>query len=110
MLTAISRYGGRTEPDLASIVEGCRRHGQLVQGPHMAAFEDAFSEYLGSGRAVAAPFGRMAFYYILKALQLPEGSEIIFPALTFWVMPGCGSCSPMSTRGRLRSMWNRCGG
>jgi dTDP-4-amino-4,6-dideoxygalactose transaminase len=29
----------------------------------------------------------MAFYYILKALDLPAGSEIILPALTFWVMP-----------------------
>ena len=29
----------------------------------------------------------MAFYYILKALDLPPAAEIIFPALTFWVMP-----------------------
>jgi dTDP-4-amino-4,6-dideoxygalactose transaminase len=29
----------------------------------------------------------MAFYYILRALALPPGSEIIFPALTFWVIP-----------------------
>jgi dTDP-4-amino-4,6-dideoxygalactose transaminase len=29
----------------------------------------------------------MAFYYILKALDLPVGSEIILPALTFWVVP-----------------------
>ena len=29
----------------------------------------------------------MAFYYLLEALQLPKGSEIIFPALTFWVIP-----------------------
>jgi dTDP-4-amino-4,6-dideoxygalactose transaminase len=37
--------------------------------------------------AVAASYGRMAFYYILKALDLPAGSEIILPALTFWVVP-----------------------
>src|SRR6202158_605387 len=29
----------------------------------------------------------MAFYYILKALELPPGSEIVLPALTFWVVP-----------------------
>ena len=29
----------------------------------------------------------MAFYYILKALELPVGSEIVLPALTFWVVP-----------------------
>lgn len=37
--------------------------------------------------AIAASYGRMAFYYILKALNLPRDSEIIFPALTFWVVP-----------------------
>jgi perosamine synthetase len=29
----------------------------------------------------------MAFFYILEALDLPAGGEIVFPALTFWVMP-----------------------
>jgi dTDP-4-amino-4,6-dideoxygalactose transaminase len=29
----------------------------------------------------------MAFYYILKTLDFPRNSEIIFPALTFWVVP-----------------------
>jgi dTDP-4-amino-4,6-dideoxygalactose transaminase len=29
----------------------------------------------------------MAFFYILKAMQLPPGSEIVLPALTFWVVP-----------------------
>jgi dTDP-4-amino-4,6-dideoxygalactose transaminase len=36
---------------------------------------------------VCAAYGRMAFYYMLKALDLPIGSEIIFPSLTFWVVP-----------------------
>src|SRR5947199_9804138 len=35
----------------------------------------------------SASYGRMAFYYTLKALDLPRDSEIIFPALTFWVVP-----------------------
>src|SRR5258705_2168951 len=37
--------------------------------------------------AITASYERMAFYYILAALDLPPGSEIIFPALTFWVVP-----------------------
>src|SRR5206468_629636 len=32
-------------------------------------------------------YGRMALYFILKALNIPAGSEIIVPALTFWVVP-----------------------
>ena len=35
----------------------------------------------------SASYGRMAFYYTLKALDLPRDSEIIFPALTFWAVP-----------------------
>lgn len=29
----------------------------------------------------------MALFFILKSMQFPEGSEIIVPALTFWVVP-----------------------
>src|SRR5205085_3350815 len=58
-----------------------------VEGPAVAEFEERFADYHGTAHAVAASFGRMAFYYILRALDLPEGSEIIFPALTFWVVP-----------------------
>ena len=29
----------------------------------------------------------MALYFILKAMEFPPGSEIIVPALTFWVVP-----------------------
>ena len=37
--------------------------------------------------AIAASYGRMAFYYILKALDLPPGPRSSLPALTFWVVP-----------------------
>ena len=87
MLTAISRYGVRIPQNLGKIVAHCRKRGELARGPFIAHFEDALSAYLGSGRAVSASFGRMAFFYILKAFQLPAGAEIIVPALTFWVIP-----------------------
>lgn len=87
MLSAISRYGGRFVPNLDDVVEECRRHGQLSQGPCIAAFEDALARRLGGGRASTTSYGRMAAYYIFKALALPRGSEIVFPALTFWVVP-----------------------
>ena len=41
----------------------------------------------GHVRAVSTEYGRMALYFILKALDIPAGSEIIVPALTFWVVP-----------------------
>jgi dTDP-4-amino-4,6-dideoxygalactose transaminase len=87
MLTAISRYGARVFPGTEDIVGRCLARGEFIQGPQIAEFEDAFARRAGSGIAVSAAYGRMAFYYILKALDLPSGSEIIVPSLTFWVVP-----------------------
>lgn len=87
MLTAISRYGVRTVPGTDEIVRQCERRGGLIQGPQIEQFERAFETRLGSGRAIATSYGRMAFFHILRALDLPAGSEIIIPALTFWVIP-----------------------
>jgi dTDP-4-amino-4,6-dideoxygalactose transaminase len=89
MLTAISRYGTRVPPEAADIIRECRQRGQLVQGPHRAAFEDEFARFLGQGhvRSVSMEYGRMGLLYILQSMQFPAGSEIIVPALTFWVVP-----------------------
>ena len=87
MLTAISRYGARVLPNTEELAADCKARGEFIQGPQIAEFERAFEQRAGSGTAISAAYGRIAFYYILKALDLPAGSEIIFPALTFWVVP-----------------------
>jgi len=89
MLTAVSRYGARVLPDTEQIVAGCKARGEFIQGPHIAQFEAAFARRAGlpPAHAIAASYGRMAFSYILAALDLPPGSEIVLPALTFWVIP-----------------------
>jgi dTDP-4-amino-4,6-dideoxygalactose transaminase len=87
MLNAISRYGARFVPDFEDVVDRCRTKGTLVEGPEIAAFEDAFAARHSGGFATATSYGRMAAYHILKALDLPAGSEVVFPALTFWVVP-----------------------
>jgi len=88
MLKAISRYGPRVIPNTMQIVSDLQKRGQFVEGPHVAQFEDAFAARLGPGvHAASASYGRMAFYYILKAMDFPRGSEIVLPALTFWVIP-----------------------
>src|SRR5581483_9473283 len=83
----ISRYGARVFHETEDIVAGCKRRGEFIRGPQIQEFEQALARYVGGGTAVTAAYGRMAFYYILKALDLPAGSEIIFPSLTFWVVP-----------------------
>jgi perosamine synthetase len=89
VLTAISRYGARVLPDTEQIIAGCKARDEFIQGPHIAQFEAAFARRTGvpAAHAITASYGRMAFYYILKSLDLPPGSEIILPALTFWVVP-----------------------
>jgi len=87
MLRAFSRYGARVLPNTEQIVATCRARGELVEGPATACFEAAFAAKFGGGTAVSTSYGRMAFLYILRALALPPGSEIVFPALTFWVVP-----------------------
>jgi dTDP-4-amino-4,6-dideoxygalactose transaminase len=87
MVAAICRYGVRVAPDTDRIIRECRKSGHLVEGPQIAEFEQAFARRLGGGYASSASLGRMAFYYILKALDLPRDSEIVIPALTFWVVP-----------------------
>src|SRR5882672_4967743 len=88
-LTAISRYGARVLPNTEQLVAGCKARGEFIQGPQIARFEAAFAQRAGAepSHAIATSYGRMAFYYILSALELPRGSEIILPALTFWVVP-----------------------
>jgi dTDP-4-amino-4,6-dideoxygalactose transaminase len=87
MVTPVSRYGPRVVPNTMQTIGALEKSGELIEGPHIAKFEAAFSERVLGRRAIAASYGRMAFFYILKALQFPAGSEVIFPALTFWVMP-----------------------
>ena len=87
MLSAIPRYGARIIPNTEQTIAAVRARGQLVEGPHIAEFEKAFAARMGASHAVATSYGRMAFLYLLDALQLPPGSEIILPALTFWVIP-----------------------
>ena len=84
---AISRYGVRVPARLDEIIENCRRSSTLTQGPDIERFERAFEARAGQGTAIATSYGRMAFYHILRALELPAGSEIVLPALTFWVIP-----------------------
>jgi perosamine synthetase len=88
VLTAISRYGPRVIPNTIEIIAELGQRGQLIEGPHVTRFERAFAARLGPDiHAISTSYGRMAFSYILQAMDFPKGSEIVMPALTFWVIP-----------------------
>ncbi len=88
-MAAIARFGTRVVPELQQIIQECRSRNQLVEGPYVEQFEEAFRDYLGAGhvRTCSTEYGRMALYFILKSMDLPAGAEVIVPALTFWVVP-----------------------
>ena len=75
MLTAISRYGVRAAPDIDHIIRRCRERGQLVQGPHIEAFEQAFDMLRSRGTMalVGLPPGKMSlpiFNMVLKRITV----------------------------------------
>src|SRR5258705_139903 len=83
----IARYGVRSVPGDEKVIIAAFRRGEAVSGPAIAEFEGRFADYHDMQYAITSSFGRMAYHYILCALNMPKGSEIIFPALTFWVVP-----------------------
>ncbi len=57
--------------------------GQLAQGPHVAAFEEAFAAFVGAPYAVAVSSGTAALHLALLAHGIEPGDEVIVPAFTF---------------------------
>jgi dTDP-4-amino-4,6-dideoxygalactose transaminase len=99
MMRAIARYGIRTIPGDEKEIIAAFRRGEAVEGPALKEFEGRFAQFHGMRHAISASFGRMACYYILRALELPRNSEVIFPALTFWAVP------EMARRSGLKPMF-----
>jgi perosamine synthetase len=52
------------------------------EGPFVQEFENKFSERVGRSHGVAVSNGSAALDVAVKALRLPEGSEVIMPAFT----------------------------
>lgn len=57
--------------------------GQIARGKLPAVFENEFSEYIGCEHSVVLNSGTTALMLAVQALDLPSGSEVIVPALTF---------------------------
>ena len=76
MIRTIARYGARHVP--GSMLAGLKAVilGEGLRGPFIEEFEKRFAAYHGMQHAICASYGRMAFYYILKALLY----QLIFTA------------------------------
>jgi dTDP-4-amino-4,6-dideoxygalactose transaminase len=65
----------------------CIGQDQVQTGPALDKFYREFGKWLGVSHVCGASSGRSAFQLALQALELEKGAEIIFPVLTFPVMP-----------------------
>ena len=70
-------------PEEEEAVLAVLRSGQLVQGPRVAQFEEAFARMLGVRHAVAVSSGTAALVVALRAHGIGAGDEVIVPAFTY---------------------------
>ena len=56
--------------------------GQVARGPAVAEFEAALAAYHGGGQVVTVNSGRVGLLFLLEALGLAPGDEILVPAYT----------------------------
>jgi dTDP-4-amino-4,6-dideoxygalactose transaminase len=59
------------------------RSGWFILGEEVASFEREFAQYCGVGHCVGLGNGLEALHLALRALELPEGSEVIVPSNTY---------------------------
>lgn len=77
-----------TEEDIQSVVE-VLKSDYLTQGPKIAEFEQAFSEYIGCQYAVAVANGTAALHLCTLALNLQPGDKVITTPITFAASANC---------------------
>lgn len=74
------RIGGNAERYL---LECLRTNYVSSVGPFVGRFEEAFAAAVGARFAVACASGTAAIHLALAALDIPPGSEVLVPSLTF---------------------------
>ncbi len=78
-------YGGAMfgEEEIERVNGVLRNPMGLVPGANVVAFEQRVAQYMGKKHGVMVNSGSSALMVAMRLLNLPEGSEIITPALTF---------------------------
>lgn len=76
--------GAPEEEALVRVVRSGRWGGYPPPGPEAAAFQEAFSAFIGAKHTLVASNGTVTLEVALRALGIEAGDEVIVPALT-WV-------------------------
>ena len=82
-------YGSTVHGDeeIAAVVEVLNSTTQMSK--NVLEFEDKIARCFNKTKAVMVNSGSSALYVLIESLNLPKGSEVITPALTFATTVGC---------------------
>jgi len=82
-------YGSTVHGDeeIAAVVEVLNTTTQMSK--NVLEFEDKIAKSFSKTKAVMVNSGSSALYVLIESLNLPKGSEVITPALTFATTVGC---------------------
>lgn len=80
----INVFGSKVGQEEISEITESISNQWMGMGPKVKEFEGKMAERLGTERFLLVDSGSNALYLCIKLLNLPEGSEIILPSLT-WV-------------------------
>ncbi|MDC0029839.1 DegT/DnrJ/EryC1/StrS family aminotransferase [Pseudomonadota bacterium] len=75
------------EEEIEAVVEVLRTTTQMSK--NVSSFEGKISELFSMDYGVMVNSGSSALYVLIESLNLPKGSEVITPALTFATTVGC---------------------
>jgi len=82
-LVNLKRQMDALRPEIDQAINAVLADRTFIQGPHVAAFEEAFAEAHGLSYAVGCANGTVAIYLVLSALGIGAGDEVILPSHTF---------------------------
>lgn len=77
-----------TDEDIQAVVETLKSDF-LTQGPAIAAFENAFAEYIGVKYALAVNNGTTALHLCTSSLDVKPGDKVITTPITFAASANC---------------------
>lgn len=77
-----------TDADIAAVTEALKAD-YLTTGPRVAAFEEAFADYVGSAYAVAVSNGTAALHLCTMVLDVVPGQRVITTPITFAASANC---------------------
>jgi len=72
------------QAQLRAAIDGVLDSGQFIRGPEVAAFEQEFAAYCGTGHAVGVANGTDAITIALRAMGVGPGDDVIVPSFTFY--------------------------